>query len=134
MCSSDLPLVLAVHLGEDGTVRWIEGTCEEGGGSRGNWGLRVPRMMILSDPSGARYEVSTPRLVDDAPFYARFPLMTPNGRGWGERVRPGGIGRWWMRPFVGMRVVGPSRSSLWTPLFVGTEQDRLRRLGRWWVG
>lgn len=37
-------------------------------------------------------------VVDESAFYLRFPLRTATGRGWGERVRPGAIATWWMRP------------------------------------
>lgn len=128
------PKVLAVRLDEDGTVTWEESTVEQAGSAGGRWGLRVPGRLDLREVEGEAYVVRSEGLVDDSPFYARFPLRTATGHGWGERVRPGAIGRWWMRPLVGMRVVGPTRNSVWTALFIGPQEDRITRLLASWRG
>jgi len=73
-------------------------------------------------------------LVDESSFYLRFPLRTATGRGWGERVRPGAIATWWMRPLVRMCVTTPNRPSALLPLFSGPTADRYSRTVSWWVG
>ncbi|GDX82811.1 hypothetical protein LBMAG42_46220 [Deltaproteobacteria bacterium] len=73
-------------------------------------------------------------LVDESAFYLRFPLSTTTGRGWGERVRPGAIAAWWMRPLVRMCVTTPNRPSALLPLFSGPAADRLSRTLSWWTG
>lgn len=123
------PLVLAVRIGADGVLTWREGGPVEGAGPvGGGWGLGVPARLALEDPDGAAYTLLAGPPVDDSPFYARFPVSVGESRGWGERVRPGEIGRWWMRPFVRMRLL--PQASLFSPLFSGPREDRVQRLWR----
>lgn len=123
------PLVLAVRIGADGALTWREGGgIEERGEVGARWGLSVPARLRLDDPDGAPYELAAGDPVDESPFYARFPVSVGASRGWGERVRPGEIGRWWMRPFVRMRVLPPA--SVLSPWFSGPRDDRVRRLWR----
>ena len=72
--------------------------------------------------------------VDESVFYLRFPLRTATGRGWGERVRPGAIATWWMRPLVRMCVTTPHAPSAMLPLFSGPATDRRSRTLAWWTG
>lgn len=123
------PKVLAVRIGVDGALTWREGgPVGEQGDVGAGWGLRVPARLALEEPGGGAYELVAGAPVDVSPFYARFPVSVGASRGWGERVRPGEIGRWWMRPFVRMRVLPPA--SVLSPWFSGPVDDRLKRLWR----
>lgn len=103
-------------------------------------GLRLPRLIRLRTPDGARYEIRNRAPVDIGPFYLRFAaeVVTPSGEvapGWGELCVPDRVDLPLHRPFVRMRVHRPGGpNSLWAPLFSGPRAGRLARLARQWAG
>lgn len=120
------PRVLTLRSELDGATSVVEGGDVEGSGTVGGfWGLPTARTLQV----GAQTPLVAGAAVDQSPFYLRFPLTTVDGagRGWGERVRPGAIDLWWMRPFVRMRVMAPRGNSLLLPAFSGPRVDRVQR-------
>lgn len=110
------------------TVRPLE-TWSEQGRIGGTYGFAACERIEFNGRA-----VQAGAVVDESVFYLRFPLRTATGRGWGERVRPGAIATWWMRPLVRMCVTTPQEPSAMLPLFSGPTTDRLSRTIAWWTG
>lgn len=108
--------------------RPLEGWTEHGRVG-GIWGFAGPAHLGFNGRA-----VEAGAVVDQSAFYLRFPLRTASGRGWGERVRPGAIATWWMRPLVRMCVTTSNRPSAMLPLFSGPSGSHLARTLAWWTG
>lgn len=134
---------LVWSLDEAGGMQPRHGSTVVGPRARARYGMPVwPKLGLqLSARSqgktlGAeRVEVERVSRVDDGPFYVRSLTRARRGGAVGhgveEIIRPDRIDRAWERPLVRMRVHNVDReNSMWLPLFVGSSDDRLRRLAR----
>lgn len=121
---------MEVVIDRDGRAerRPLEGWSEQGR-IGGTWGFAGPSRLTFNGRV-----VDAGAVVDESVFYLRFPLRTATGRGWGERVRPGAIATWWMRPLVRMCVTTNDRPSWVLPLFSGPAERRFARTLAWWTG
>jgi hypothetical protein len=103
-------------------------------GDRLRWtGSRVPAQLELTLVGGRRLRATTRALVDDGPFYHREIVELDDGQstaiGFAEGVVPGRIDLAWQRPLVRMRVTDDTRTdSVFSPLFVGRAESRVKRL------
>lgn len=101
---------------------------KEEGVVRGLWGFSAPARLQVGDQP-----LAVGKLVDESSFYLRFPLSSPTGRGWGERVRPAAISRPWMQRLVQMCKTEPRGGSPMLPWFSGPRADRAARLWSAWT-
>jgi len=94
----------------------------------GTWGFSAPQRLQVNEQA-----LNAGKPVDESSFYLRFPLTSPRGRGWGERVRPAAIGSRWMQPMVQLCVTDPGDDgSFLLPWFSGPRATRVSRLAPWW--
>lgn len=132
-----------LQIDESGRVEIEEdpGFVEAGWGG-GRWGLAAPatlgctRGRLLGVP-GASVQIGP--VLDESPFYLRYPLTVPalGGvgaplRGYGERFRPGSLQPWWAQAMVKMCVTQDRAPSGLLPWFSGPHDDRAQRLWSWW--
>jgi hypothetical protein len=118
----------------DGTTEVHAATAELSGWRLGLYGMPWYRSIRVHTPEGI-VETALGPLSESGPFYLRSRLVmrmeSQQAIGVAEFVRPSRVDRWWMRPFVRMRVhkVGGANAWLLT-WFSGRRADRLGRLLR----
>lgn len=122
---------LALRIGADGRLDVQEDAVL---GERGRvaplLGFGTPAALDLADPRGPTVAAELGPIVDRSPFYLRFPLASADGRGFGERVRPGAVDQPWMRPFVDMARLRPGHPHWLNPWFLGPRDGRWARTAR----